>query len=99
MPAGPARVVIYTTRLCGFCFAAKRLLDKKGVAYQEVACDGRSDLRGWLQKMSGQHTVPQIFINGASIGGYSELSGLEEDGELDALLTRSPDANDPTLRQ
>lgn len=85
-----AEVVIYTSRFCGFCFAAKRLLDQKGVEYREIAADGRSDLRSWLRETSGQRTVPQIFINGESIGGYTELAGLEQAGELEGKLTSPP---------
>lgn len=85
-----ADVVIYTTGLCGFCHAAKRLLDQKDVEYREIRTEGRSDLRSWLIEASGQHTVPQIFINGASIGGYSELSGLERQGKLDDKLSAPP---------
>jgi glutaredoxin 3 len=99
MSSGPARVVVYTTRLCGYCFAAKRLLERKKVAFEEVRVEGRADLRRWLEEVSGQRTVPQIFVNGRSIGGYSELSQLEGGGELDRLLARAPAAEDPSLRQ
>lgn len=85
-----AQVRIYTTRICPYCFAAKRLLDKKGVAYEEIGADGRADLRNWLIDASGQHTVPQIFINGQSIGGYDDMAELEKRKELDALLAAAP---------
>jgi len=85
-----ADVVIYTTGICGFCHAAKRLLDQKDVEYREVRTEGRSDLRGWLVEASGQRTVPQIFINGEPIGGFSELSGLEGAGTLDDKLSAAP---------
>jgi glutaredoxin 3 len=88
-----AKVSIYTTRICGYCVAAKRLLDKKGVAYEEVGADGRADLRNWLIDATGRHTVPQIFINGRSIGGYDDMATLEKRGELDALLAEPPSAD------
>ncbi|MEM9694818.1 MAG: glutaredoxin domain-containing protein [Myxococcota bacterium] len=90
MTAFPAEVVIYTTAYCGFCHAAKRLLGSKGVDYREVPADRRPDLRSWLVEASAQSTVPQIFINGTSIGGFSELAELETGGELDPLLEQVP---------
>ncbi len=84
-----AHVAIYTTSVCGYCLAAKRLLEKKGVTFEEIRADASDDLRLWLSEVSGQLTVPQIFINGASIGGYSELSGLDRQGKLDGLLGTS----------
>ncbi len=85
-----AEVVIYTTSYCGFCHAAKRLLNAKSVSFEEIDVGSRQDLRQWLVTASGQRTVPQVFINGDSIGGYSELSGLESAGELDGRLSESP---------
>lgn len=90
-----AEVVVYTTGYCPYCVAAKRLLEKKGAPYREIRCDDRDDLRAWLIEASGQRTVPQIFINGESIGGYSELSGLEQRGLLDAKLAA---AAEPSAR-
>ncbi len=85
-----ARVVIYTTGTCGFCHAAKRLLAAKQVPFEEVDCGGRPDLRAWLVAASRQRTVPQIFINGTPIGGYTELAMLDRAGRLDEELARSP---------
>lgn len=93
-----ADVVVYTTRYCGFCHAAKRLLTAKGVSFEEVPCDTRPDLRAWLREASGQHTVPQVFINRESIGGYSELSSLEAAGTLDDRLAASPEDGEPLPR-
>lgn len=77
---------MYTTRICGYCIAAKRLLERKGVAFEEVSAEGRADLRGWLVTATGRTTVPQIFINGVSVGGYDDIAALEKRGELDSLL-------------
>lgn len=85
-----ADVTIYTTGLCGFCFAAKRLLDGLGVTYTEVRTEGRQDLRQWIAERSGQRTVPQVFINGEAIGGYTELSGLHQAGGLEGKLSTPP---------
>ncbi|MEM1031515.1 MAG: glutaredoxin domain-containing protein [Myxococcota bacterium] len=92
-----ADVVIYTSRTCGYCHAAKRLLERKGVAFREVATEGRADLRRWLVEASGQTTVPQVFINGASIGGYSELADMDDEGQLEDRLSTGPAVDTPSL--
>lgn len=79
-------VKVYLTHWCPYCQQAKRLLDRKGVAYEEVDVDGDNATRSWLRKATGQHTVPQIFIGDESIGGFSELSALDRAGALDAKL-------------
>jgi glutaredoxin 3 len=91
--------VIYTTPTCWFCHAAKRLLQGKGVPFEEIDVVGRQDLRAWLVEVSRQRTVPQIFINGASIGGYTELAALETQGELDERLAEAPAADEVALRR
>ncbi len=94
-----ADVAIYTTGVCPYCIAAKRLLDQKGAPYREIRVDDRDELREWLVEASGQRTVPQIFINGASIGGYSELADLQKAGKLDAVLASAPSADAVALRE
>lgn len=81
-----ANVVIYTTGYCPYCTMAKSLLSKKGVIFTEIDVEERRDLRRWLVSTSGQQTVPQVFINGASVGGFSDISSLDKRGELDRLL-------------
>jgi glutaredoxin 3 len=78
----PAEVTIYTTRVCGYCVAAKRLLTARNVAYTEIDVTGDHAKRTWLVEATGQRTVPQIFIAGESIGGYEELADLDRDGQL-----------------
>lgn len=85
-----ANVTIYTTSYCGFCTRAKRLLAQKNVAFKEVDVEERPDLRAWLIKASGQRTVPQVFINGQSVGGFSDISALDTAGKLDPLLNTPP---------
>jgi glutaredoxin 3 len=82
-----AEVVIYTTQVCPYCTAAKALFRKKGVAYREVDVSGDAAQRAWLLETTGQRTVPQIFIGGKSYGGFSDVSALEERGELDVALS------------
>jgi len=81
-----APVVLYTTRWCGYCHLALRLLKKRGVAFEEIAVDGNGPARQWLQGATGRHTVPQIFVHGQSIGGYTDLAALDASGELTTLL-------------
>ena len=79
-------VEIYTTPFCGYCAMAKRLLDRKGVAYTEIDAPGGSEARAESQRRSGRSSVPQVFIDGRSIGGSDDLAALERAGKLDALL-------------
>jgi glutaredoxin 3 len=81
-----ATVKIYTKQWCGYCRAAEKLLTKKGVAFENQDVSDDPPTRRWLVEASGQSTVPQIFINGTSIGGFSELDALDRRGELDRLL-------------
>lgn len=79
-------VVMYTTKLCGFCRAAKKLLDGKGVEYETIAVDFDAEKREEMMQRSGRRTVPQIFIGDYHVGGFDDLSELESDGKLDGLL-------------
>lgn len=81
-----AQVTVYSTDYCPFCARAKALLKHKSVDFVEVNVEDRPDLRSWLRSASGQTTVPQVFVNNRSIGGYSDMSALDRQGELDALL-------------
>jgi glutaredoxin 3 len=75
-------VVIYTTRVCPYCVAAKRLLSQRNVPYDEVDVSTDDAKRQWLVEATGRRTVPQIFIRGESIGGFDELSALDQSGKL-----------------
>lgn len=82
-----ARVEIYTTPLCGYCHAAKRLLTAKGVAFTEIDLMQQPERRGeMVARSEGRRTVPQIFIDDNPIGGCDDLHALERAGRLDALL-------------
>lgn len=84
-----ATVEIYTTPICGFCHAAKRLLSSKGVSFAEVDVMADPSRRAEMtQRANGGRTVPQIFIDGAHIGGSDDLHALDRAGKLDALLIR-----------
>ena len=82
-----AEVEIYTTPFCGYCARAKRLLDKKGVAYREIDVFSDRALRDEMTTRAGGRTsVPQIFINDRGVGGFDDLAELDMDGELDSML-------------
>ena len=88
MSASDSKVVIYTTPICGYCAAAKRLLTGKGVAYHEIDVFMDPAMRAEMSERSGRHTVPQIFIGDTHVGGFDDLNALEKQGRLDALLER-----------
>jgi glutaredoxin 3 len=94
-----AEVVVYTTEYCAYCVRVKALLSKKAVPFAEIDVGERGDLRSWLAQASGQRTVPQVFINGQSVGGFTDVADLERKGALDPLLARSPEAGDPEVRR
>lgn len=82
-----AEIVIYTTPFCPYCSRAKRLLQSKGVTYQEIDLyeqPGRRD--EMVRRAEGRTTVPQIFIDGAPYGGSDDIHELDRQGKLDALL-------------
>lgn len=78
---------IYTSPLCGFCHAAKRLLSAKGASFTEIDLSRQPDRRAeMLRRANGGRTVPQIFIGDVHVGGCDELHALDRAGKLDALL-------------
>ncbi|MZR12109.1 glutaredoxin 3 [Maritimibacter sp. DP07] len=79
-------VTIYTTRTCGFCHAAKRLLTTKGADFDEIDVGGDPEKRQEMTHKAGRHTVPQIWIGDMHVGGYDDLAALERSGKLDPLL-------------
>ncbi len=81
-----AEVIIYTTPICPYCVSAKALLARKGAAYRELDVAGDDEKRRWLRDATGQRTVPQIFIGGVPIGGYTDMVALDRAGRLDAML-------------
>ena len=82
-----ADVTIYTRMMCGYCTAAKRLLDNKGVAYVEHDASFSPELRReMIQRANGRATFPQIFVGDVHVGGCDDLYALDEEGGLDKLL-------------
>jgi glutaredoxin 3 len=79
-------VKIYTTPICPYCHRAKRLLDTKGVPYEEIDVSDDDQARMSLAERTGMRTVPQIFIGEQHVGGSDELLALDREGKLDSLL-------------
>ncbi|MET3662561.1 glutaredoxin 3 [Aquamicrobium ahrensii] len=82
-------VNIYTRAMCGYCTAAKRLLERKGVAYNEHDASFSPTVRQeMIARTNGRTTFPQIFIGSTHVGGCDDLHALEAAGKLDALLAQ-----------
>ena len=79
-------VTIYTTAYCPYCTMAKRLLAKKGASFNEIDVGGNAGLRSEMERKSGRHTVPQIWIGATHVGGCDDLYELDRVGKLDSLL-------------
>ncbi len=83
-------VVMYSSMFCPYCSMAKRLLESKGIAYEEISVDLENALRAeMMARANGRHTVPQIFVGEHHVGGFDDLYALEQAGELDPLLAAS----------
>ena len=81
------QVEIYSSPLCGFCHAAKRLLDSKSVNYVEYNILTDPSLKPeMIERANGARTVPQIFVDNERVGGCDDLFALERSGKLDVLL-------------
>ena len=79
-------VQVYTWSNCPYCVRAKDLLKRKGVAFEEVNLDGKDAELEALRARTGWKTVPQIFIGGKMVGGFTDLADLDAKGELDKML-------------
>jgi len=77
---------MYTTRWCGYCSAARKLLNAKGVQYEVIDVGRDAQLRREMTELSGRTTVPQIFIDSKPVGGYDDIAALDASGKLDTML-------------
>jgi glutaredoxin 3 len=80
------KIEVYGTEHCGYCTAARLLLKKKGLHFEDILVSTSAEALAEMQERSGGATVPQVFINGQAIGGFDELYELEQSGDLDKLL-------------
>ena len=81
------KIIVYTMEYCPYCEAAKKLLQSKGLAFEEVLVEYDDDAT-WkrLEQQTGFKTMPQIFVGEKFVGGYRELTKLDADGQLDDLV-------------
>lgn len=77
------KIIIYTKDYCGFCYAAKNLLTKRGLDYEEIEVTHDVLKEKEMRELSGRKTVPQIFLDGKAVGGYQELLELDMQGQLE----------------
>lgn len=75
-------VKLYTWSDCPFCVRAKNLLNQKGIPFEEINLDGKDKELSELRAQTGYRTIPQIFVNGQFIGGFSELAEMDSKGQL-----------------
>jgi glutaredoxin 3 len=81
-----AKIQVYTKAHCPYCVRAKNLLESKGADFEIIDLEDKPEELKALKDRTGLRTVPQIFINGNLIGGFSELSALDNAGKLDAMI-------------
>ena len=79
-------IKIYSTSWCGPCASAKRMLKQLEYTFEEIDIEKEGISREKLQQLTGGATVPQIIINGKSIGGFDSLMKLNQDGTLKEML-------------
>jgi glutaredoxin 3 len=92
----PDVITMYTTRYCGYCVAARRLLERRGYAYRDIDVGRDYGLRQSISRQAGNYrTVPMIFIDDEFIGGFDELAALDRSGRL-AAHSGVVRATDPT---
>lgn len=83
--SGTPRVSLYTTRYCGFCVAARNLLDSAGIPYIAYDLTGQQAKRREVISATGWPTVPVVLIDGELVGGFNELAALDQRGGLETL--------------
>lgn len=79
-------VTVYTTDHCSLCLSAKKLLERRGIDYEEINLARDADSRARLSSITGMFTFPQIVIGGQAIGGFAELLAADREGRLGELL-------------
>jgi len=80
------KIIIYSGRFCGYCTAAERLFQSKKAEYELIKVDENPEQFERMMKVTGRRTIPQIFIDDFHVGGFDDLSALNQSGKLDELL-------------
>ena len=84
-----AEIIMYCTAVCPYCTMAEKLLQRKGVKeINKIRIDLDPARRDEMIEKTGRRTVPQIYIGGTHVGGFDDLSALDQDGGLDPLLAK-----------
>lgn len=81
-------IKIYSASYCSYCQDAKQFFAEKGISFQEIDVTNDPQKRQWLREVTKRTTVPQVFIDGIAIGGYSDLMELDQQGKLEPMLSR-----------
>ena len=81
------KVIIYSGRFCGYCTAAERLFQSKKVEYELIKVDESPEQFEHMMEITGRRTIPQIFIGDSHVGGFDDLTALNQSGKLDDLLS------------
>ena len=81
-----ATITMYESKLCGYCRAARKLLEVKGWEYNSIVVDLKPDLRAEMESKAGRSSVPQIWIGDHHVGGYDDIAELDRSGKLDAMV-------------
>ncbi|MCB2428178.1 glutaredoxin 3 [Methylophaga pinxianii] len=84
-----SKIIVYSSAHCPYCTMAKQLLDRKGLSYDEIRVDQHPEKREEMMQKSQRRTVPQIFVNGNAVGGFTDLVEIDRSGQLDALLAKN----------
>ena len=79
-------MIIYGNATCPFCGAARMLLTRKAIEFEDIPVGDDPSLLAEMRQKSGRRSVPQIFVGDTHIGGFDELNALDQSGELDKLL-------------
>lgn len=83
-----ASVIVYGNETCAYCGAARMLLKRKGVDFEDISVSRDDGARAAMEARSGRTSVPQVFIGDHHVGGFDELCELDQTGELDKMLGR-----------
>ena len=89
------RILLYGTETCPYCTAARMLLTKKGVEFEDVLVSRDPEKRVEMERLTGGQTVPQILIDGKAVGGYDDIYALDQAGRLDEMIGRQTESTDP----
>lgn len=81
-----AKVVVYSKVPCPYCIQVKRLLDARGIAYEEIDITGDTQAIADLSAKTGMFTLPQVFVNDELVGGYDETAAADTSGKLAELV-------------